>query len=411
MSQVSYSHAGDAELLTRAVVDPEAFGAFYDRFEARVLAFFYRATRRADIAADVTAETFAAALAVMVIALTSLGHRRTPAGATTPPAQPAVPSRQAAAYEAATNLLDRLVLPPGAVRAPADPSSPARLGRPEVSLGMPNAVGVRRFWRLPGAIEAATEWLQSHPPAGGQLRSTQEAGSSPGRAQKTVIELWGGTYAFSRFPAGVTSQQLVIEIAPTQGGGVAMRADGQAGWVLPRPVAQQLPTGINRIRVSTRIVAGSSAPVKAPARRGAQVRPMTYDITSPQRVADLVALFNLIPPAPRRSVGCVQQQQPGRSSGPASLAIDLAFYSAGQNAPLAWSTIDGPCKTLELRIAGRPRQVLMVGFPGIQASKYDSLLVRLAANVAPLPPSTKSNQASSRSSGLKGGTVPPVQGP
>jgi RNA polymerase sigma factor (sigma-70 family) len=36
---------------------------FYDRFEADVLAFVYRATRRADIAADLTAEIFAAALA------------------------------------------------------------------------------------------------------------------------------------------------------------------------------------------------------------------------------------------------------------------------------------------------------------------------------------------------------------
>lgn len=35
---------------------------FYDRFEREVLAFFYRATRRADIAADLTAEVFAAAL-------------------------------------------------------------------------------------------------------------------------------------------------------------------------------------------------------------------------------------------------------------------------------------------------------------------------------------------------------------
>ena len=63
MSQVSYSDAGDSELLLQTARDPEAFGTFYDRFEAGILAFFYRATRRADIAADLTAETFAAALA------------------------------------------------------------------------------------------------------------------------------------------------------------------------------------------------------------------------------------------------------------------------------------------------------------------------------------------------------------
>lgn len=53
---------GESDLLERAASDPEAFGLFYDRFERDVLGFFYRATRRADIAADLTAEVFAAAL-------------------------------------------------------------------------------------------------------------------------------------------------------------------------------------------------------------------------------------------------------------------------------------------------------------------------------------------------------------
>jgi RNA polymerase sigma factor (sigma-70 family) len=47
----------DGELLA------EDFGAFYARHEDAVLAFFLRRVRRADLAADLTAETFAAALA------------------------------------------------------------------------------------------------------------------------------------------------------------------------------------------------------------------------------------------------------------------------------------------------------------------------------------------------------------
>jgi RNA polymerase sigma factor (sigma-70 family) len=56
-------NATDGELLARTVDDPESFGLFYDRFEPDVLTFFYRATGRADIAANLTAEVFAAALA------------------------------------------------------------------------------------------------------------------------------------------------------------------------------------------------------------------------------------------------------------------------------------------------------------------------------------------------------------
>jgi RNA polymerase sigma factor (sigma-70 family) len=63
MPSTPYADVTDAQLLSRAAREPEAFGAFYDRYEASVLAFFWRATRRSDLAADLAAETFAQALA------------------------------------------------------------------------------------------------------------------------------------------------------------------------------------------------------------------------------------------------------------------------------------------------------------------------------------------------------------
>jgi RNA polymerase sigma factor (sigma-70 family) len=62
MAIVDLSKASDAELLRLTRQDAEAFGVFYDRYERAVLAFFWRATRRADLAADLTGEVFAAAL-------------------------------------------------------------------------------------------------------------------------------------------------------------------------------------------------------------------------------------------------------------------------------------------------------------------------------------------------------------
>lgn len=61
-SSLDRFRTSDSELLERTASDPEAFGLFYDRFEGEVLGFFCRATGRADIAADLTAEVFAAAL-------------------------------------------------------------------------------------------------------------------------------------------------------------------------------------------------------------------------------------------------------------------------------------------------------------------------------------------------------------
>ena len=53
----------DADLLQASARDPDAFGRFYDRHAERLLVFFARRTGDAQEAADLTAETFAAAFA------------------------------------------------------------------------------------------------------------------------------------------------------------------------------------------------------------------------------------------------------------------------------------------------------------------------------------------------------------
>jgi RNA polymerase sigma factor (sigma-70 family) len=62
MAPIRLIDASDEELLACAAGEPEAFGIFYDRFERRILAFLSRATGQAEVAADLTAEVFAAAL-------------------------------------------------------------------------------------------------------------------------------------------------------------------------------------------------------------------------------------------------------------------------------------------------------------------------------------------------------------
>lgn len=52
----------DAALMRMLASRPEAFAALYRRYEQAVLGYMVRRTRRADLAADLTAETFAGAL-------------------------------------------------------------------------------------------------------------------------------------------------------------------------------------------------------------------------------------------------------------------------------------------------------------------------------------------------------------
>jgi len=53
---------GDDELLRRTPKEPEAFGEFYARHETAILGFMLRRTGDPELAADLSAETFAAAL-------------------------------------------------------------------------------------------------------------------------------------------------------------------------------------------------------------------------------------------------------------------------------------------------------------------------------------------------------------
>jgi RNA polymerase sigma-70 factor (ECF subfamily) len=57
-----FAALADSALLAATASRPEAFGEFYARHEDAVLFFFLRRGATADLAADLTAETFAAAL-------------------------------------------------------------------------------------------------------------------------------------------------------------------------------------------------------------------------------------------------------------------------------------------------------------------------------------------------------------
>ena len=54
--------ASDGELLAATRSRPDAFAAFYDRYETPVVGYFTRRTGDPEVAADLTAEVFAAAL-------------------------------------------------------------------------------------------------------------------------------------------------------------------------------------------------------------------------------------------------------------------------------------------------------------------------------------------------------------
>jgi RNA polymerase sigma factor (sigma-70 family) len=59
---VDFVEASDGELLAASRSNPDAFAAFYDRYEGSVVGYFARRTGDPEVAADLSAEVFAAAL-------------------------------------------------------------------------------------------------------------------------------------------------------------------------------------------------------------------------------------------------------------------------------------------------------------------------------------------------------------
>jgi RNA polymerase sigma factor (sigma-70 family) len=70
------SRCSDEELLEMGLEDALAFGELYDRHERALLGFFRRATGRSELAADLTAEVFAVALASLGAFRPELGNAR-----------------------------------------------------------------------------------------------------------------------------------------------------------------------------------------------------------------------------------------------------------------------------------------------------------------------------------------------
>ncbi|MDQ6774933.1 MAG: RNA polymerase sigma factor [Actinomycetota bacterium] len=66
----------DAEVIAASLTDPESFGELYRRHERAVLAYFLHWSRSPELAADLTAETFAAAFGSLPRYRTERGEPR-----------------------------------------------------------------------------------------------------------------------------------------------------------------------------------------------------------------------------------------------------------------------------------------------------------------------------------------------
>lgn len=119
-------------------------------------------------------------------------------------------------------------------------SAPENLTQPESRPDVESLVDRSKFWKVGMSFDDTLSWLHAHPPSG--LKNTGSFnGGGPG------YRIGGYVYDAPDAP-GVTEQQLQMSITNLNASTTAIRADGMAVWLDPRPIPDT--TEGKRLRVT-----------------------------------------------------------------------------------------------------------------------------------------------------------------
>jgi hypothetical protein len=231
---------------------------------------------------------------------------------------------QAAAQTEAARLQTLAQLPPAATPSATEPAGDGNYLGGTIRPATPNLVDAPTWWVVSGMTTAAVyAYVQTHVPAGAKLTESA-AGANVS---------WS-VFSFPPVAGTLTERELVIGVAPLQNGSVGVRADGQAVWQVPRPVAEHIRAhAAHFLRVS---ITGSS-----------HQRPFT--ISSQSRIDALVTLLNSLEAAQPFAVVCPRQVN--------TVHLTLSTRAGGgQVAVAAFDTIG--CSPVRLTLAGHAQPAL-----------------------------------------------------
>ncbi len=269
---------------------------------------------------------------INVAASTSTPSSR--ATSTTAVADHLAPTPVAQAETLADRLLARVVLPDGAREYHG--ALPPILHDPFEQPQKINLVDHDKVWTTSQTADAVVSFIKTHVPAG----AVQSGAGSSGRYG--VIETYGIVITFpGPLPATIASSALVITIAPHDGGGAWLRADGEVVW-RDRRAADEIVPATDRV-VTVRERLGSAA---APVARSKVV-------ADAKVAADLIAEFNALPVAVPGIRFC-----PAESSTTPFYELDFSRTATASPDLVA---VVGYCGGVTVMVHGQTRPALEAG--------------------------------------------------
>ena len=155
-------------------------------------------------------------------------------------------ARASHAQAEAEVLLSDLRLPEGAQPASSDPSVGQALtvARAFSRAPGPSQAQADRFWRVPGEPREVITWLEASVPVGATL-SIRTGGPLGGPLEQPTT----GFRFTSTQPDVFDEEELVIVAMHAEGGGTALRVEGEVAWLPVRPPSEWVPAHVKLIRI------------------------------------------------------------------------------------------------------------------------------------------------------------------
>jgi hypothetical protein len=231
----------------------------------------------------------------------------------------------------ATRLLQRVVLPAGAVQVAREPRGDGGLLKHVDSIPSGLLVDRHRFWLVPEPLGAVTWFVDHHPPSGGKSSGTGTSGG-PGVPPNAST-----TFSFPALAGRISTRDLEVDLVALPHHRTGVRVDAQEIWIVPRPRSEKVPSAVRVVDVRT-----SKAHVR---------------VTATAKVREIVRSFDALPIVqPGVSYHCPPET--------ARRPMSLRFLSAG-GALLARARVPGPfaagfCAPIEFWI-GSHRQRPLAG--------------------------------------------------
>jgi hypothetical protein len=235
-------------------------------------------------------------------------------------------------------LLRQLRLPPGAVRTGLQAGIPADLWSPIDPVPATHRADVHALWRVPLNAQHLLDFIHAHRPTGSLLREGAEGGSS-----SAGLTSWTEDITFPVRPGDTIWRALTLQADAIAGGATVLRADAQAGPLIPRPAGERIPAAVDSVVISN-------------SRSGSNTL-----VLGRRRVGALVALFNGLP--------LEQPGVPRKCARAPAPRLTYSFYLPHRTAPaaiIAWNTA---CPVFQVTVAGRRQPTLALISPiGLTAS-------------------------------------------